>query len=239
MVMALQEIFTPTKIEYPDSDGEPMAESDFQRKPLTYAVEALSIYFQNQPDVYVSGNLFIYFEEGNPQAQVAPDVFVVFGVEKRDRPSYFLWKEGKAPDFVLEITSKSTVSVDQGTKRGLYAFLGVQEYFQYDPVGDYLRPALRGLRLLGENYLPISETIKPDGSLILTSQVLGLDLSLTDEGLRFYSREKGEKLLTLQESEKARQEAIIRAVESEEAHREALARIAELEAALNELKNIR
>ena len=67
----------------------------------------------------------------------------------------------------------------------------------------------------------------------MTSQVLGLDLSLTDEGLRFYNRENGEKLLALQESEKARREAIIRAIESEEAHREALARIAKLEAALN------
>ncbi|MFZ0546376.1 MAG: Uma2 family endonuclease [Candidatus Promineifilaceae bacterium] len=198
-----------------------MAESDFQRKPLTYAVEALSTYFQNRPNVYVSGNLFIYYEEGNPQANVAPDVFVVFGVEKRDRPSYFLWQEGKAPDFVLEITSKSTVSVDQGSKRGLYAYLGVQEYFQYDPVGDYLRPALKGLRLTGENYLPITETIKPDGTLILTSQVLGLELRLTNEGLRFYNPESGKKLLNLQESEKALQEAE--------------ARIAELEAALNEL----
>lgn len=199
-----------------------MAESDFQRKPLIYAVEALSIYFQNRPDVYVSGNMFIYYEEGNPQAQVAPDVFVAFGVEKRDRPSYFVWKEGKAPDFILEITSKSTASVDQGTKRGLYAYLGVQEYFQYDPTGDYLRPALKGLRLVGENYLPIPETIQPDGTLILKSQVLSLDLRLSNEGFRFHNQETGDKLLTHQESEQALQDAV--------------ARIAELEAALNKLK---
>jgi hypothetical protein len=68
-------------------------------------------------------------------------------------------------------------------------------------------------------------------------------LSLTDEGLRFYNRENGEKLLTLQEaikqaaeSEKARQEAMTRAAESEKAHQEAMTRIAELEAMLNELK---
>jgi len=199
-----------------------MAESDFQRKPLIYAVEALSIYFQNRPDVYVSGNMFIYYEEGNPQAQVAPDVFVAFGVEKRDRPSYFVWKEGKAPDFILEITSKSTASVDQGTKRGLYAYLGVQEYFQYNPTGDYLRPALKGLRLVGENYLPIPETIQSDGTLILKSQVLSLDLRLSNEGFRFHNQETGDKLLTHQESEQALQDAV--------------ARIAELEAALNKLK---
>src|SRR5712692_362625 len=89
-------------IEYPSSDGLPMAESDSQRKPLTYAVEALDLYFQERADVYVSGNLFIYYEEGNPEAVVAPDVFVVFGAPKHRRSSYMLWNEPKAPDFVME-----------------------------------------------------------------------------------------------------------------------------------------
>ncbi len=82
-------ILNPNVI-YPETDGEPVAESDFQRVPLTYAIEALQRYFQDQSDVYVSGDLFIYFEEGNPQAVVAPDVFVVFGVEKKPRRTYKL-----------------------------------------------------------------------------------------------------------------------------------------------------
>ena len=131
-------------VEYPSSDGLPMAESDFQRKPLTYAVEALGIYFQHRAEVYVSGNMFIYYEEGNLEAVVAPDVFVVLGTTKRDRASYMLWEEPKGPDFVLEITSRSTRTKDQGPKRGTYAFLGVREYFQYDPTHDYLVPALQG-----------------------------------------------------------------------------------------------
>ena len=73
-------------------------------------------FYQAQPRVYVSGNLFIYYEEGNPQANIAPDVFVVFGAPKRDRPSYLLWSEPKAPDFVLEITSRRTRREDQETK---------------------------------------------------------------------------------------------------------------------------
>lgn len=73
-------------IVYPDSDGLPMAESDATRDYLIYGVEALSSYFQNRRDVYVSGNLFIYYERGNPKAVVAPDVFVIFGVEKKKTP---------------------------------------------------------------------------------------------------------------------------------------------------------
>ena len=90
-------------IVYPYSDGQPMAESDFQRIPLTYAVDSLSSYFQDRLDVYVSGNMFIYYEEGNPKAVVAPDVFVAIGVDKKDRWSSKSWQEPKGPDFVLEV----------------------------------------------------------------------------------------------------------------------------------------
>src|SRR5437588_10029480 len=103
VLMASPTLSPASTIEYPSADGLPMAESDFQRKPLTYAVEALGIYFQQRADVYVSGNMFIYYEEGNPEAVVAPDVFVVFGTAKRERSSYFLWQEPKGPDFILEI----------------------------------------------------------------------------------------------------------------------------------------
>lgn len=61
-----------TRIEYPDEDGLPIAESDLQRDDLMNAVKGLGIYFQNRPDVYVSGNLFIYYEEGNPASVVSP-----------------------------------------------------------------------------------------------------------------------------------------------------------------------
>lgn len=211
-----------TEIEYPDTDGLPIAESDFQREYLTYAVEVLRIYFQNHPDVYVSGNLFIYYEQGNPKAVVAPDVFVVFGVAKRDRFSYKLWKEeNKAPNFILEITSKSTVSEDQGVKRGVYTFLGVREYFQYDPTGDYLDPQLKGLRLVEGNYLPMPVTVLPDGSRSLTSEVLGLELRLQAGSLRFFDPATSEELLTHQESEQARREA-------EQARAEVIPRLLEL-----------
>ncbi len=233
-------------IEYPSSDGQPMAESDFQRKPLTYGVEALDIYFQDRPDVYVSGNLFIYYEEGNPQASIAPDVFVVFGAPKRDRPSYLLWNEPKAPDFVLEITSRRTRREDQETKPAIYARLGVQEYWQYDPTGDYLVPALQGFRLVAGRYEPLSATVSPEGTRVLHSTVLGLDVSLEDGRLRFVDPTTGQRLLTHQETEQARRaeaqarraEAQARRTAEKRAAREtalrqaAEARVAELEARL-------
>ncbi|MBE8969894.1 Uma2 family endonuclease [Nostocales cyanobacterium LEGE 12452] len=197
-----------TPIEYPDEDGKPMAEGDIQFSYLTYAINALQIHFQNHPDVYVAGNLFIYYEKGYPESVVAPDVFVVFGVENRDRRSYKTWEENnQTPNFVLEITSKTTRSKDQGAKKGIYAFLGVREYFQYDPTGDYLNPQLQGLQLVDGNYFPVATNTLPDGTVSLSSEVLGLELRLESGKLRFYNPATGQILLTHEEEATARQAA--------------------------------
>ena len=205
-----------------------MAESDFQLGPLIYTIDALRAHFQGRDDVYVAGDLFLYYEEGNPRAVVAPDIFVVLGASNHPRSSYMLWREPKAPDFVLEITSQSTRVQDQGTKRERYALLGVQEYFQYDPTRDYLEPPLQGLRLVGNAYQPIPATTSPEGTLVLRSAVLGLELRLEEGTLRLYDPTTGQKLLSYQETEQAWREA-------EERARAAEARVAELEARLRAL----
>jgi Uma2 family endonuclease len=237
--MAVSVVQTPQRIHYPSSDGQPVAESDFQLQPLLYAVTTLCTYFQDRADVYVAGNMFIYYEEGNPEAVVAPDVFVVLGTTKRDRVSYMLWEEPKGPDFVLEITSRSTRTKDQGPKRGTYAFLGVREYFQYDPTHDYLVPALQGARLVAGSYQALLPTTLPDGTLVLHSEVLGFDVRLEEGTLRFYDPVTGQKLLShaeieqaLRAVEQARREAEARAGREEAARQAAEARIAELEARL-------
>ena len=63
--------------------------------------------------------------------------------------------------------------------------------------------------------------VLPDGSQVLTSEVLGLELRLQADSLRFYDPVTGEKLLTHQESEQARRQA-------EQARTEAIPRLLEL-----------
>lgn len=235
-----------TKIEYPDTDGKPMAESDFQADPLIYAKTALKRHFKQDPNVYVSGNLLLYYEKGNPEAVVAPDVFVAMGVAKHDRRSFKLWEEPKGPDFVIEITSLSTYTHDQGSKKGIYAFLGVSEYFQYDPTQDYLNPPLQGYRLVDDYYLPIPATPLSKNAFALHSNILQLDLQWRDGVLHFYDPETEEYLLTYdeaidarlaaeqarREAEQSRQQAEERAAAERAARLAAEARIAELEAQL-------
>ncbi len=236
-------------VDYPSSDGLPMAESVFQRKYILYAVDVLGEHFRDRKDIYVSGNLFIYYEERNPKAVVAPDVFVVMGAGNHDRPSYRLWQEPKVPDFVMEITSRRTRGEDQGPKRGTYAFLGVQEYWQYDPTGDYLTPQLQGFRLVGRNYEPIPEPPWTSGGLTFHSSVLNLELRLEPSGeFRFYNPTLDQPLLGLEganrareqaeqareQAEQAREQAEVRAQREAIARQAAEERIAELEARLRD-----
>jgi Uma2 family endonuclease len=218
-----------TEIFYPDSDGEPMAESDPARDYLIYAVEALDIYFQDQEDVYVSGNLYIYYKQGIPSAAIAPDAFVVFGVEKKKRRSYKVWQEAdKVPSFVLEITSATTQENDEEDKPQKYALLGVQEYFQYDPTGDYLNPRLKGSTLVEGQYQPIAPDYLPDGVLSIHSQTLNLDLRLINGELRFFDPQTGKKLLSHKETEQARQQAEQARQQAEQARLDAIPRLLDL-----------
>lgn len=193
------------EIQYPSSDGEPMAESDITRDYMTYSVEALNLYFQGRSDVYVSANSFIYYEEGNNQAVVAPDVYAVFGVANRKRDNYKVWKEGGiTPAFVLEITSETTQAKDQEIKPEIYRALGVMEYFQYDPSGDYLNPILQGLRLVNGEYEPIAANNISFDTLRLYSEVLELELHLISGELRFRDPQTGEFLKTHKEEKLGR-----------------------------------
>ncbi len=213
-------------IDYPSSDGKPMAESESQLIPLTYAVSCLRHYFRNRPEAFASGNLLIYYEEGT-RARVAPDVFVVFGARNRkeERASYRLWEEEKAPDFVLEITSPATWRDDRDRKRELYRRLGVGEYWQYDPTRNYLEPPLQGLELVEGEYEPLSGWRLADGTLAARSEVLGLELRVAGRRLRFYDPQTGKELPDLAETDEQRREAESRAEQEAVARRrEAAAR---------------
>ena len=198
-------------LEYPYSDGVAMSESDFQAWALINARHFLGTHFRERPDVYVSGNIFVYYNQANRFEKVSPDILVAFGVERRRRRSYRTWEEGKAPDFVLEVLSPSTWKRDLD-KRRTYARLGVEEYFVFDPTGDFIQPMLQGYRLDWGRYRPLPGL----GPLAVRSRVLGLDLWV-DEGrdLRMRDPATGENLWSPEESEAGRRKAEGRAERAE------------------------
>ena len=210
-------------VHYPVEDGEPMSETGLHRKVSIDAGVALELHHRDRSDAYVGGNCFMYPEEDRPKVVVSPDIFVALGVPKEPlREVWKVWVEGKAPDFILEVTSKSTRKDDERKKKDLYERHGVTEHWQFDPTGDYLDPILKG-RALGADgrYFELALEER-DGGLCRLSEALGLDLRLEGGRLRFFDPQRGEYMLTPDEQQQALEER-------ERALEAAQARIRELE----------
>ena len=214
---------------YPDSDGEPMAASDLHRDQLIWTLQTLETHFATQPEVYISGDILMYYEKGVPRRVVAPDVLVVFGIGQGPRRTYKVWEEGKTPDFVMEFSSESTYQNDLSGKRDLYAELEIRDYFLYDAEGLYLPSPLIGFQLVEGVYVEVPVGVVGG----LHSPVLGLDFHVQDEGLGIYDPVAGEWLQTPAEQEalarqtaeaRAKQEALARQTAEARAKQEALAR---------------
>ena len=177
-----KKILSAPTIVYPESDGKPMAETDIHRDLMIDFILMLKDYYKDTNDVYVSGNLFLYYEEGKPKSFISPDVFVVFGVEKKRRRTFMTWNEPNTPDFVLEVASPGTFREDMGKKKDLYeSVLAVKEYYIYDPLGQIV-PSFVGYRLIDGKYQEINLVNER-----LPSEVLGLELGERDGVLRLYN----------------------------------------------------
>jgi hypothetical protein len=182
-----------------------MAEIELHRDLMIELIQTLQAHFADQK-VHVSGNLLVFHKEGDKRQHVSPDVFVVRGVDKHQRDNYLIWKEGKGPEMVIELTSASTRDEDIEDKYNLYLELRVLEYFLFDPRAEYLNPPLQGYRLRGSRYA----SIRPVKGR-LPSNVLGLHLERDSQRLRFYDPSAERWLPTpkelLSQAEAGRQEA--------------------------------
>ncbi len=176
-----QKIMSAPTPFYPSSDGKPMAETDWHHKLLMELLQIIDHHFREHDDVYVSGDLLIYYKMGDNTKSVAPDIFVVRGVAKKQRGTYLTWEESHTPDFVLELASPSTVQHDLTRKKDLYAsVLKVKEYYIYDP-RHQIQPHFIGFRLVEGVYQEITFVNER-----LPSSVLNLELGERDGTLRVY-----------------------------------------------------
>ena len=214
---------------YPESDGKPMAETDTHRNLLIYCIQTLQHHFRDAKDVYVSGNLLVYYKDREKIQSVAPDVFVVPGVANKERRVYVVHEEHNTPDFVLELASEETYSHDLGRKKEIYAsFLSVKEYYIYVPYGVVPAPFI-GFRLVDGTYEEIDFVNNR-----LKSDVLGLELGVHRETLRFYNPQTKQWLQSAHEraeSARARAESARARAESARARAEAESAEARIESA--------
>src|SRR3954454_19662082 len=113
MAMSLPYSSTPAtqdepEVEYPESDGRPLGETDWHVEVLILLHQALKRHLAGRADAYVASDMFLYYERGNPQANKSPDVMVILGVENRRRGTFKTWVEGTVPTVIFEITSPKT-----------------------------------------------------------------------------------------------------------------------------------
>ena len=198
---------------YPDEDGVPLPDAEFQGSIFRRVVSPLETWFSDRPNTRVNGNTFIYYEQGNPRRFVSPDCYVAFDVDVSTilyHNTYRIWAVGKPPDFVLEIASPSTARHDTGAKRDLYAQIRFGEYWRYDSTDDskFYGERLVGERLVDGEYRRFELHEEPGGVLWGHSPTLGLDLCWDQGRLRFHDPASGQYLLDLDETEAARREAV-------------------------------
>jgi Uma2 family endonuclease len=238
----------------------PLPDGEYQAPIYRRIVRDLDDHFRDVPGVNVNGDTFIYYVEGNPRRSFSPDCYVVFGLTEaalhslslEGNNTYLLWEVGKAPDFILEIGSPSTAATDMGSKRELYAELGVSEYWRYDATGgEFYGEALVGERLVDGEYRRLEMRREDDGRVWARSEALNLDLWWTDGDLRFWDpaeeswllRREEERARAEEESLRAEEErtgrlaAQARAEEERAARLAAESRLAELQAELRRLRN--
>lgn len=221
-------------VDYPESDGKPVGESEEHFDEIVEAYTTLKDHFAGDPEVYIASDHFIYFREGDPTEVVCPDLYLVRGVPKllddgRKRRTYKVWENGgKTPCFVLEVTSKSTRRQDAGDKMAIYRDdLRVAEYFLFDLSRDWVDSGVRGYRLVGGVYQPIEPT--DDGRV--PSEQLGLALSTEGRHLRFHRFDgrpvlsRAEKVRTADEKARAADEKARAAEEEVRRLREELERL--------------
>ncbi len=172
-----------------------MAETDTHRKLILYLTSCLEIFFADQEDVYVTGNIMFYYAEGEPNEVISPDVMVCFGIPKGERTSYKTWEENDVvPSIIIELSSRGTWRKDLVEKRGLYAMLGVKEYFIFNPLDLKSESRFVALHLKNGDYEAAEIT---DGRV--RSEVLGLDLVASGKTLRLFNPQTGEILKTTEE----------------------------------------
>ena len=238
----LAHLYDENGVLYPETDGMPMADTEYQGVIFRAVVTPLHHYITSiRPNAHVAGNTFVYYEQGNPRRFVSPDCYAVFDVDVNHifyRNTYRVWEMGKPPDFALEIASENTAAHDVRGKPALYATIGIGEYWLYDATLDseFYGLKLYGSYLLNGQYEPFEIHEDADGLVWGHSPALGLDLCWDAGKLRFRIPATGEFLPDYDETLDARDEANARADAAETQRDNALSENERLRAEVERLR---
>ncbi len=231
----------PARFRFPEPPEREIDESMTNYRQMTYTGQChhLVQYLGNRDTTLVTADFWV---ARGPRPGTAglrrPDLLVAFDVDPEAyfaTGGYLITEQGKPPDFVLEVASKSTAKVDVEEKPGDYAALGIPEYWRFDETGDFHGDRLAGDRLVNGRYEPIPIAELPDGSLQGYSAVLNLHLRAEQGWLGWYDPSTGRHIATFDHERAGRLQAESRAERAEaRAEQEQAARLQEQAARLQE-----
>jgi len=199
MTLELLDIESDEEVVFPPGDlysDEPPMETYQHLMQMALLIQCLNWWWRDRDDFFVAGNITIYYSPRQQKSESfrGPDFFVVLDAAPNPRrKSWVVWEEdGKYPNMIIEILSKSTADIDRGLKKQIYqSIFRTPDYFMFDPVTH----AVTGFHLVDGVYEPLPVT--PEGRL--WSQQLELYLGVVGERLRFFTPE-GELVHTPEES---------------------------------------
>lgn len=173
--------------EYPDHDGQPMADNTLQWDWIVKIVGELREQFAGK-EVFVAGDLLWYPVRGEPKVCHAPDVLVAFDRPAGYRGSYKQWEEaGVAPHVVMEVLSPGNTREEMATKLKFYTRHGVEEYYLIDPYKNRVYGWVRGDGEF-QSVVPMNEYISP--RLGIRFEENGELKLFTADGREFCTREE-------------------------------------------------
>ena len=176
--------FDPDPVHYPESDGRFLPENALQAQAIISVRNALDLHLEHVPNAVLEGNKFIYYKKGKPNKCVAPDIYVLLDHVYTCPSPYRVWIEGKAPDFVLEVISPESEIRNRVDKKALYASLGVEEYFVFQPDLTRSGERLVGYRLWGVDYVKLEPDPESGPERELLSKTLGVSLRIAGSLIR-------------------------------------------------------
>ncbi len=184
------------EIVYPEQREDDMGETSIHIRVVANFLSILKLFLKHQEDVFITANMNLYYEKGNPNKWYAPDILIAFGVPNHERSSYKIWDEKVSPHVIFEVSSERTWKADISEKLEIYSQLGVEEYYILDPEFKYLPAPILAFELQGERLLTV-----PVNNDRIFSPRLGLEIVRTENSFRLFDPNKNEFLRTLDESE--------------------------------------
>lgn len=184
------------EIVYPEQREDDMGETSIHIRLVATFLSILKLFLKRREDVFITANMNLYYEKGNPNKWYAPDILIAFGVPNHERSSYKIWEEKVSPQVIFEVSSERTWKADVSEKLEIYGQLGVEEYYILDPEFKYLPAPLLAFNLQGERLLTV-----PVNNDRIFSPRLGLEIVRTENSFRLFDPNKNEFLRTLDEAE--------------------------------------